>query len=241
MKTKPREGETPIERPLTPHEGWTGRRYPNYKTQWKTLLTPLCEVVVYLDKQQRGSKSVNPGVPCLYLGPAYDNTIELNMRHCDGKRIRARYVYANEDRMPLRDGPSPGLIVHHSVLDLQSANQSDDGYIRRMGVSPPPRFVESSDDMATSQDLGKDSRLTSVVEDDKEDKKMDQSQDLEPGMIQLTAVEPTTVENDEPQPVMVECSDEPQGGVLQPGAREDSELESGRKNDPQRCHLLRAR
>ncbi len=45
MKFKPQEGESTVERTLTPHEGWTGRRYSNYKTQWKALLTPLCEVV----------------------------------------------------------------------------------------------------------------------------------------------------------------------------------------------------
>ena len=165
MKMMPFEGEPPFERPLTPHEGWTGRNYPDYKTQWKCLLTPLCEVVVHLDKQQRGSKSVNPGVPCLYLGPAYDNAMELSdhlcMRYSDGKRIRARYVSVNEDRMPLRDGPSPGWVMHHSILKLGSDNLGD-GYVHRTGVSPTPRFVESSDDMATSQDMGRDSRMTSV-------------------------------------------------------------------------------
>ena len=32
-----------------------------------------------------------------------------------------------------------------------------------------PRLVEASDDMATAQDRSKDSRLTSVVEDDEDD------------------------------------------------------------------------
>ena len=168
-------------------------------------------MVAHLDKHQRGSKSVNPGVPCLYLGPAYDNTMELSdhlcMRYSDGKRIRARYVYANEDRMPLRDGPSSGLFMHHSIFELRSNNQSD-GYIHRTGVSPTPRFVESSDDMATSQDMGKDSRMTSVVEDDEEEEKVDQSQDLEPGLDQ-----PTAVENDEPQPVEAGGSDEQKGDL----------------------------
>ena len=218
MKIMPFEGEPPFERPLTPHEGWTGRKYPDYKTQWKCLLTPLCEVVAHLDKHQRGSKTVNPGVPCLYLCPAYDNTMELSdhlcIRYSDGKRIRARYVYANEDRMPLRDGPSPGLVMHHSILELRSVHQND-GYIHRTGVSPTPRFVESSGAMATAQDMGRDSRMTSVVEDDEDENKADladqppssehgdRSLDFEPG-----SDGPATVQNDDPQPVEARCLDE---------------------------------
>ena len=40
--------------------GWSGREYPDYKTQWKQLLTPLCEVVIFVDKLHRDSKAVNP-------------------------------------------------------------------------------------------------------------------------------------------------------------------------------------
>ncbi len=97
--------------------------------------------------------------------------------------------------------------MHHSILKLRSDNLVD-GYVHRTGVSPAPRFVESSDDMATSQDMGRDSRMTSVVEDDEEKEKVDQSQDLEPGLGQ-----PAAVEDDEPQPVEAGSSDDQKGDL----------------------------
>ena len=61
---------------------------------------------MFVDKLHRDSKAVNPGAPGLYLGPAYDNNMELNhflvQRYDTGKRVRAQYVFANEDRMPLK-------------------------------------------------------------------------------------------------------------------------------------------
>ncbi len=76
----------------------------------------------------------------------------------------------------------------------------------KAGAMAAPRLVEAHDDMATTQDLGKDTRLTSVVEEEEDDQKEDQSQGLEPGLDQ-----PTVMENDEPQPIVVESFDEPQG------------------------------
>ena len=170
MRVKPREGEPPIPRPRTPLEGWSGREYPDYKTQWKQLLTPLCEVVIFVDKLHRDSKAVNPGAPGLYLGPAYDNNMELNhylvQRYDNGKRVRAQYIFANEDRMPLRDGPSPGLVMHHSILELKG---TQNGRARTTGPMTAPRMVESKSDMATAQDLSRDTTLTSVVEEDDDD------------------------------------------------------------------------
>ena len=169
MRVKPRKGETPIERPLTPRENWTGQQYPNYKSQWKSMITPLCEVVAFSSKQQRKSKSVNPGAPSLYLSPAYDNDFELNdnlcQRYSDGKRFRARWLFANEDRMPLRDGPSKGLVMHPSItFGLKTPISGSASHIPMKA----PRLVESKEDMATAQDLGRNTALTSIVDDEDE-------------------------------------------------------------------------
>ncbi len=67
------------------------------------------------------------------------------------------------------------MVMHHSILALR-CDQPCDGYARRAGPMAAPHLVEANDDMATAQDLGKDTRLTSVVEDDEDD----QSQGLEP-------------------------------------------------------------
>jgi hypothetical protein len=98
--------------------------------------------------------------------------------------------------MPLRDGPSPGLVMNHSILALR-CDQPCDGYAQRAGAMTASRLVEAHDDTATARDLGKDTRLTCVVKDDEDDQKDDQSQGLEPGLYQ-----PTTGENDEPQPIV---------------------------------------
>ncbi len=60
------------------------------------------------------------------------------------------------------------------------------------------RLVEANDDMTTAQVLGKDTRKTSVVEDDEDDQNDDKSPGLEPGLDQ-----PTAVGSYEPQPVVV--------------------------------------
>ena len=112
---------------------------------------------------------MNPGAPGLYLGPAYDNNMELNhylvQRYDNGKRVRAQYIFANEDRMPLRDGPSPGLVMHPSIMALKG-NQLPVGTARKSGLLTAPRMVESKSDMATAQDLSRETTLTSIVEDD---------------------------------------------------------------------------
>ena len=135
-------------------------------------MTPLCEVVIFVDKMHRDSKAVNPGAPGLYLGPAYDNNMELNhylvQRYDNGKRVRAQYIFANEDRLPLRDGPSPGLVMHHSILELKG-NQLVVGRARTAGPMTASRMVESKSDMATAQDLSRNTTLTSVVEEDDDD------------------------------------------------------------------------
>ena len=102
-------------RPLTPNELWTGDLFPNYRSQMRHLITPFCECTAILDVGQRGGKHKNPGEICLYLGPAHNNdTTErsfLVARYLDGKRFRVRHVIPNEDRLPLRDGPSPGIYM----------------------------------------------------------------------------------------------------------------------------------
>ena len=70
--------------------------------------------------------------------------------------------------MPLRDGPSPGLVIHPSIMALKG-NQLPVGTARQSGPLTAPRMVESKTDMATAQDLSRDTTLTSVVEEDDDD------------------------------------------------------------------------
>ena len=106
-------------RPPTPEELWSGDHFPDYRSQMRHIITPFCECTAILDKGQRGGKHRNPGVPCLYLGPSHTNDVTersyLVARYLDGKRFRVRHIIANEDRLPLRDGPSPGLFMCPSL------------------------------------------------------------------------------------------------------------------------------
>ena len=92
----------------------------------------------------------------------------LVQRYDSGKRVRAQYIFANEDRMPLRDGPSPGLVMHHSILELKG-NRLVTGTARTTGPMTAPRAMEAKTDMVTAQDLSRDTTLTSVVEEDDDD------------------------------------------------------------------------
>ena len=178
MVVRPRKGDKQIARPPTPHEGWSGRSYDSYKAQWGTIVTPLCEAMMFLSKQKRGSKTENPGVPCIVLGPAYDNSLELNAhlvaRYSDGKRMRAQYIFANEDRLPLKDGASPGLVMHPSILALQNTAARSAGIRNTLPMSHL-RSVEPRGDMATAQDLQRDTRLTAIVDEEDEEKAIEQS------------------------------------------------------------------
>ena len=121
------------------------------------------------------------------------------MRYSDGKRIRARFIFANEDRMPLRDGPSPGLVMHPSILALKGG-QPLSGKTHSVSPTMAPRLVEAQDQMATAQDLSRNTSLTSIVEDDVDDVKIDDPQSPEPE-------EDRQIEGD---------SSEPQGGEQEP-------------------------
>jgi hypothetical protein len=134
-------------------------------------------------------------------------TYYLVQRYDTGKRVRAQYIFANEDRMPLRDGPSPGLVMHPSIMALKG-NQLLVGIARKSGPLTAPRMVESKTDMATAQDLSRDTTLTSIVEEDDD----------------LIEIEPTSIDSVVVQPVG--DSTEP-GGVVTPEPPEPDMQENG--------------
>ena len=115
-------GVRQAERPLTPNEIWDDVKYPDYKSQFRNLVTPFCEVIaIYDDAAKRGSKQNAPGFPGIYLGPVHDNDFvtraHLVLDYADGVRKKARQVVAHEDVFPLREGPSKGFTMHPSIWE----------------------------------------------------------------------------------------------------------------------------
>ena len=58
--------------------------------------------------------------------------------------------------------------MHHSILELKG-NRLVTGTARTTGPMTAPRAMEAKTDMATAQDLSRDTTLTSVVEEDDDD------------------------------------------------------------------------
>ena len=106
------ETERQRKRPLTPLEMWEGRRAGSYAELRTNLITPFCEAVAFINKEDR-SAHVMPGYRALYLCPAKTNMLtertHFVLRLSDWKLMKARTVHANESVFPLRELRPSGI------------------------------------------------------------------------------------------------------------------------------------